>query len=200
MINSSASKNNGVVNKHVFLIDDDEFIRANLSTTLRDADYEVHTFSNPIEFLQADLTLSPAVILTDMVMPFMTGIELQAELNKRSSFTPIVLMSGESSVAQSVTAMKQGAVEFLVKPFDKEHLIEAIVRGHQIHARKIYVNNLLAKLTPREREVFDMLIEGHGNSALVQNLGISLPTAKQHKSEVMRKLDVKSLADLISLI
>ena len=200
MINSSASKNNGVVNKHVFLIDDDEFIRANLSTTLRDADYEVHTFSNPIEFLQADLTLSPAVILTDMVMPYMTGIELQAELNKRSSFIPFVLMSGESSVSQSVTAMKQGAIEFLVKPFEKSHLLEAIVRGHQIHARKIHVNNLLAKLTPREREVFDMLIEGHGNSALVENLGISLPTAKQHKSEVMRKLDVKSLADLIRLI
>lgn len=193
-------KSNGVVRRHVFLIDDDKFIRENLATTLRDAGYEVHLSANPIEFLNSDFQLSPAVILTDMIMPNMTGIELQAELNKRLSFIPMVLMSGESSVSQSVTAMKQGAIEFLVKPFEKQALMDAIVRGHDIHARKIHINQLLSRLVPRERQVFDLLLNGYGNAALAEALGIALPTVKQYKSEVMRKLEVNSFADLLLLV
>lgn len=193
-------KNNGVVKRHIFLIDDDKLIRENLATTFRDAGYEVHLSANPIEFLNSDFQLSPAVILTDMIMPHMTGIELQAELNQRLSFIPMVLMSGESSVSQSVTAMKQGAIEFLVKPFEKQALMDAIARGHELHARKIHINQLLSRLVPREREVFDLLVNGYGNSALAEALGIALPTVKQYKSEVMRKLDVNSSADLLLLV
>lgn len=189
-----------VVKRHVFLIDDDQLIRENLSTTLRDEGYEVQTFANPTEFLHADFSLFPAIILSDMVMPLMTGIELQAELNNRNSFIPFVLMSGESSVAQSVTAMKQGAIEFLVKPFEKRQLMEAIARGHDMHARQMHLSALLAKLTLRERQVFGLMVDGHANASLVEAMGISLPTAKQYKSEVMRKLGVKSLADLLLLV
>lgn len=198
--NEHTSAMNDVVKRHVFLIDDDELILFNLTTTLRDAGYEVHPFTNPTEFLNADFQFSPAVILTDIVMPHMTGIELQAEFNARLSCIPFVLMSGESSVSQSVTAMKQGAVEFLVKPFEKQALMDAIVKGHDIHFRKTHMKTMLAKLSPREHQVFDLLVAGHDNAGLVEALGISLPTAKQYKSEVVRKLGAKSLVDLIRLI
>ena len=185
--------------RHVFLIDDDEFIRENLTTTLLDAGYQVHAFANPTEFLQAELQQWPAVILTDMVMPYMTGIELQAELNERASLIPLVFMSAESRVDQSVVAMKQGAIEFLVKPFEKQHLIEAIESGLVTHAKKIKLEQLLSQLTPRERQVFNLLGEGYSNAGLMDALGISLPTAKQYKSEVMRKLSAKSLVDIMNL-
>jgi FixJ family two-component response regulator len=190
----------GITSCHVFLVDDDESIRLNLSITLRDAGFQVHTFENPNEFLQVDMSMSPAVILTDMVMPNMTGVELQAELNKRESIIPLILMSGKSSVTQSVLAMKQGAIEFLVKPFEKQALMDAIARGHDIHFRKTHMKTMLAKLSPRENQVFDLLVAGHDNAGLVEALGLSLPTAKQYKSEVVRKLGAKSLVDLIRLI
>ena len=199
-LDSSIKNSNNVVSGRVFLIDDDELIRANLETTLLDANYHVHAFASATEFLQFEAQGGPAVILTDMVMPYMTGIELQALLNEQSSPVPFVLMSAESSVSQSVIAMKQGAIEFLVKPFSKQELIDAIERGLGMHARKINTDLKLSQLTPRERQVFDLLVDGHNNAGLMDALGISLPTAKQYKSEVMRKLDITSLVDLIQLI
>jgi len=139
-------------------------------------------------------------------MPEMSGIELQGELIKKGSKIPIVFISGESTVQQSITAMKQGAIEFLVKPFSREDLMAAIARGieldTQLMSKVIKLSEFeqkLAQLSPRERQVFDLLALGYSNSELVDELGIALSTVKEYKSEVMYKMRLRSLSELIAL-
>ncbi len=119
---------------------------------------------------------------------------------------PMIFISGESSVQQSVAALKQGAIEFLVKPFDRTALLSAVARGialnlrqHQTAIENTAYESQLQTLSPRERQVFELLVAGFSNAELVKTLGISLPTAKQYKAEVMRKLKLHSLSELIQL-
>jgi FixJ family two-component response regulator len=139
-------------------------------------------------------------------MPDMSGVELQAELVQRGRAIPIIFISGESTVQQTVTAMKQGAIEFLVKPFERDELLSAVIRGleqdtlhmHQ-YVEKKTLEEGLKTLAPREREVFELLSLGLNNAEIQEKLQISLPTTKQYKSEVMRKLNLRSLSQLIAL-
>ena len=192
--------------KYIFLIDDDASMRDVLRKILEFQNYLVRTFSSALDFLKNSIDVSPAVIITDMRMPDMSGIELQAELLKRGRQIPIIFISGQASVAQSIVAMKQGAIEFLQKPFEYEDLLNSIRKGHELDecymqnsAQKKYLEACLKKLSPREREVFELLALGYNNAELLAKLQISLPTVKQYKSEVMRKLSLGSLAELIRL-
>ena len=112
---------------------------------------------------------------------------------------PIIFISGEASIQQSVDAMKQGAIEFLVKPFDIDELINAVTKAIRIELKEINLNVLLKNLSPRELEVYNLLLQGLNNQELIDKLHLSLPTVKQYKSEVMRKLKVNSLSKLIEL-
>ena len=112
---------------------------------------------------------------------------------------PIIFISGEASNQQSVDAMKQGAIEFLVKPFDIDELINAVTKAIRIELKEINLNVLLKNLSPRELEVYNLLLQGLNNQELIDKLHLSLPTVKQYKSEVMRKLKVNSLSKLIEL-
>ena len=141
-----------------------------------------------------------------MRMPNMSGVDLQAHLIQQGRQIPIIFISGESTLAQSITAMKQGAIEFLLKPFDREHLLAAVARGIEIDTqymqeflRQQELEEGLKSLSPREVAVFELLSQGYNNAEIVETLDISLPTAKQYKSEVMRKLNLRSLAQLIAL-
>ena len=191
---------------HVYLIEDHDDLRIGLIKMLEKSDFIVHAFSNPIDFLNSKMDASPAVLMTDMRMPKMNGIELQAALLELGKTMPTIFISGESTVAQSVTAMKQGAFEFLTKPFTQKNLLAAVKRGIEIaiQARKssalaLQQEGLLALLSPRELEVFWLLTRGFNNNEIVREMGISLPTAKQHKSQVLRKLDVNSISELIEI-
>ena len=192
--------------QHIFVIEDDESMRETLSAILSFLGYQVHLFSNPLEFLKTTIQVAPAIIITDMRMPDMSGVELQAELLKRSRQVPIIFISGESTVPQTISAMKQGASEFLTKPFDRDQLMEAVVRGlnqdaAQMHAHleQLAIEEALKSLAPRERQVFDLLNLGFNNAEIMAKMGISLDTAKQYKSEVMRKLGLRSLSQLLAL-
>ena len=192
--------------QHIFVIEDDESMRETLSGILTFLGYQVHLFSNPLEFLKTTIKVAPAIIITDMRMPDMSGVELQAELLKRSRQVPIIFISGESTVPQTISAMKQGASEFLTKPFDRDQLMEAVVRGlnqdaAQMHAHleQLAIEEALKSLAPRERQVFDLLNLGFNNAEIMAKMGISLDTAKQYKSEVMRKLGLRSLSQLLAL-
>ena len=112
---------------------------------------------------------------------------------------PIIFISGEASIQQGIDAMKQGAIEFLVKPFEIDALLEAVNNAIRIELKEINLNLLIENLSPREREVYKLLLKGHNNQELIDKLHLSLPTVKQYKSEVMRKLNVKSLSKLIEL-
>lgn len=201
-INQSA----GSKSRYVFLIEDDESMRYAIRDMLQIIGYRVTVFSSAAQFLEYSIVEAPAVVVTDMVMPHITGVELQAELIKKGRNIPIIFISGESTVAQSITAMKQGALEFLIKPFEREELLAAIVRGldqdsknMQSYVQKAAFEESLKALSPREREVFELLGLGFNNAQIQDKLQISLPTAKQYKSEVMRKLNLRSLAQLLNL-
>lgn len=192
--------------KHIFLIDDDDSIRESLKTMLDFLGYHVHSYASALDFLGASMHYGPAVIITDMRMPGMSGVELQEELLRRGRSIPIIFISGQSTLPQSIQAMKQGAIEFLIKPFEREQLLTAVADGleRDAVAMRNYVlqSNLersLNMLTPRERTVFELLALGSNNAQIQEQLQISLPTVKQYKSEVMRKLNLSSLSELIAL-
>jgi two-component system response regulator FixJ len=192
--------------KHVFLIDDDESMRSSLSGLLKFFGYQVHAFSSAQEFLQMDLHVAPAVIITDMRMPDLTGVELQSELQKRGRRVPMIFISGESTTPQVIEALKGGAIDFLLKPFEREDLLEAVVKGLERDASSMrsFIEEAslevrLKALTPRELEVFQLLSLGYNNAQIQEALHISLPTAKQYKAAVMDKLNLNNLADLIAL-
>jgi FixJ family two-component response regulator len=199
-------QNSSSASKHIFLIEDDDSMRKALIGMLEFVGYQVNAFSSASDFLKTSIQVAPAVIITDMRMPDMSGVELQAELVQRGRSIPIIFISGESTVQQTVTAMKQGAIEFLVKPFERDELLSAVIRGleqdalnmHQYVEQKTLEEGLKT-LAPREREVFELLSLGLNNAEIQEKLQISLPTTKQYKSEVMRKLNLRSLSQLIAL-
>ncbi len=200
------AEGHSAAHQHVYLIEDHDDLRIGLIKMLEKSDFMVHPFSNPIDFLNSKIDASPAVLMTDMRMPKMNGIELQATLLELGKTMPTIFISGESTVAQSVTAMKQGAFEFLTKPFTQKSLLAAVRRGIEIDikTRKSrdlarHREELLATLSPRELEVFWLLSKGLNNNEIVRGLGISLPTTKQYKSQVLRKLDVNSISELIEI-
>jgi FixJ family two-component response regulator len=191
---------------HIFLIDDDDDVRSSIESMLRFLDYQVFSFSNAQSFLESEIHVCPAVVISDMRMPGMNGVELQSKLKEMGRNIPLIFISGASTIPQTITAMKQGAIEFLIKPFERQHLLSAVSRGIQIDAdnmrqiiKQSNFDSALLKLSPRERQVFNLLRIGFNNTQLMERMEISLPTAKQYKSEVMRKLNLKNLAELIEL-
>jgi two-component system response regulator TtrR len=192
--------------KHVFLIDDDDSMRTSIATLLRFVGYQVHDFASARDFLQIEVHVAPAVIITDMRMPDLTGVELQSELQSRGRRIPMIFISGESTTHQVIKAMMGGAIEFWLKPFERERLLLAVAEGLEQDAR--FMRNYmeattlearLQSLTPRELEVFNLLSLGYNNTQIREAMEISLPTAKQYKSAVMDKLNLSSLADLLAL-
>lgn len=191
---------------HVYLVEDNESLRANLRDLLVFAGYRVREWSNAQDFLNDLPNDAPAVVVSDMLMPGMSGVEMHKDLIQRGRMMPVIYISGESSVPQSIEAMKLGALDFLVKPFSREELLRVVAQGIEKDTQlmrsmieKSRFNESLRQLSPRECQVHTLLLKGMNNAEIMTQLHISLPTAKQYKSEVMRKLGVRSLAQLIEL-
>lgn len=192
------------LDQHVYIVDDDAAVRRALMRGLDPLGYDVHQFASAVAFIDQAVIFRPAVLLIDMRMPETSGIELQALLQQKGWQTPVIFISGESSVQQSITAMKQGARDFLVKPFDLEFLVKAIQSAVEFDLRQIQsvsrqqaCRRQLEKLKPRELEAYQCLAQGHSYTEMMQALGISLPTAKQYRAAVMRKLNFGTLAELL---
>ena len=192
--------------KYIFLVEDDDELRSDLERALKFCGYTIFAFANPEQFLSQFKPLVPAVLVTDMRMPKQSGIQLQAELIAKGHKIPIIFISGESTDDQIVKAFKNGAFDFLLKPFSRETFLSAVAKA--IEQDSIAMHELirasstaaaLKTLSPRERQVFNLLAKGYGNRELVEALGISLPTVKEYKSEVMHKLRLRSIAELIAL-
>ena len=192
--------------KYIFLVEDDDELRSDLERALQFCGYTIFTFANPEQFLSEFKPLGPAVLVTDMRMPKLSGVQLQSELIAKGHKIPIIFISGESSDEQIVKAFKNGAFDFLLKPFSREDFLSAVAKALEQDSvamqeliRKSQLAEALKSLSPRERQVFDLLAKGYGNKELVDELGIALSTAKEYKSEVMYKLRLRSLAELIAL-
>ena len=183
----------------IFLIEDDSSQRKSIESLLEFKGLIVKSFKNANDFLSYHDVTRPSVLISDMRLPDLSGIELYKALINKGENIPIIFISGESSIQQSIDAMKQGAIEFLVKPFDINDLTNAIEKATRLEHKRVNLKTLLKNLSPREKQVFDLLIQGFNNSELMKKINVSLPTAKQYKSEVMRKLGVKSLSELMNL-
>lgn len=192
------------LNGTIYLIDDDDAIRRSLSRMLADVGYDVFDYSSATSFLSNSRVVSPAVILLDMQMPDLSGLELLDCLEKNGSTTPIIFLSGQSHPQQIVKGLKKGALDFLFKPFNLEELLNAIQTALEydrkqfkriLKTSEIKQNFLL--LTPREKEVFFLLVSGLMNKEIAQQLGTTDATIKVHKARVMEKMRAASVQDLV---
>lgn len=191
---------------HIYLIDDDPSICRSLAFTLSSSHYSVQTFDNPRAFLRDSLPISPAVILLDMRMPEMTGTELQKSLQQSGRETPIIFISGESQPSEIIDAMKQGAIDFLLKPFSMQSLVKAIENG--LDKDRVRQNDLIRnmdirqrfkRLTEKEQEICRLMIKGYGNKEIAEINGSAPATVKLHRSRVYDKMGVETLPELIEL-
>ena len=183
----------------IHLIEDDVSQRDSIESLLAFKGFITKSYSTAKDFLQTLPFERPAIVITDIQLPDISGVDLHRMLLEKNINPPIIFISGEASIQESIDAMKQGAIEFLVKPFEIDILIAAVNNAIKIELNEINLNFLLKNLSPRELEVFNLLLQGLNNQELIDKLHLSLPTVKQYKSEVMRKLKVNSLSKLIEL-
>jgi len=191
---------------HVDVVEDDDSLRNSISDLLSFAGYRVRAWRDAEAFLDNLPRTAPAVLVTDMRMPGLSGVELHTELLARGRNMPVIYISGESSTHQTITAMKIGALDFLVKPFSREDLLKSVSAGMEKDRRQMHqmieqarFEQAMSELSPRERQVNKLMIRGFSNNEIMAELHISLATAKQYKSQVMRKLGVRSLSELVKL-
>ena len=189
---------------HIYLIDDDESIRISLARMLRELGYLVEDYASASNFMEKSVPVSPAVILLDMQMPDMTGLDLQEKLLKLGRKTPIIFISGQSHPHQIVKGLKNGAIDFLLKPFNLEELLKAVADAVDFDNRQlkrialdVETKRCFASLTPREREVCELLVKGLLNKDIAVKLGITDVTIKVHKARVMEKMHADSLQNLV---
>jgi len=190
----------------VHVIDDDASFRTAIERRLRHAGYEVETYSSAQHLLdrQPDVE-KPGCILIDVQMPGLNGLELQDRLIELGSILPIVFVTGHSDIPTTVRAIKAGAEDFLTKPIPSEQMIAAIERAmahyELVRNQRTELNSFrahIASLTPRERQVFYLMLRGMINKKIAGELGTTERTIKAHRHEVMEKMQVDSLAELVS--
>ena len=190
----------------VFVIDDDQGVLGALSRFLRTAGYETKAYSSPQAFLEEHDPSMPGCVVLDLSMPRMNGLAVQRELVTRGSERPVIFLSGRGTVPASVEAMKAGAVDFLPKPLKGDELLSAIkvaeerdlVRLQRAAERKA-AGKLIDKLTPREKEVMELVVQGHLNKNIAALIGTTEKTVKAHRGRVMHKIGVRSVAELVRL-
>ena len=190
----------------VYVVDDNPSVRKALSRLFRSINYQAEVFSSAKQFLQAAPDGHPACVVLDVRLPRMSGLDLQHELANLDSDLPIVFITGHGDIDMAVRVMKDGAVDFLPKPFDDQDLLDSVERALQ-HHRDTRETNLLrqdtekrmARLTPREQEVFERVIKGMLNKQIGFELGTTEKTIKVHRARVMEKMEAESLADLVRM-
>jgi two-component system response regulator FixJ len=190
----------------VYLVDDDESVRRSIGFMLKTSGYSVITFISGDEFLRSVRHLEPGCILLDIRMPGKDGLEVQAELNSQGVSFPLIVITGHGDITMAVAAMKAGALDFIEKPFEKATLISGLQQAalrladdDRRHARRDEALVLLNCLTPRERDVLDGLVKGHPNKTIGYDLEISPRTVEIHRANLMQKMDVHTLSDLLRI-
>ena len=188
----------------IFVVDDDPSVRRSLARLLQSAGFLVETFPSAEDFLRCKPPESPSCLILDIRMPGLNGLELQEKMTAAGNLIPIVFITGHGTVPMSVKAMKAGALDFLQKPFDDRELLDAIQkaldRERQLREKKEEIRTIqrrVALLTPREREVFGLVVMGKMNKEIAYQLGVSEKTVKVHRARVMSKMEAQSLANLV---
>jgi two-component system response regulator FixJ len=192
---------------HVIVIDDDDSVRRSLCTMLERAGYEVSLHDCADAFLSNPVVPSPAVILLDMRMPGTTGVGLQSQLKTLAQNVPVIFVSGDSRPEEIITAMKQGAVDFLLKPFTAQAMMDVIQRAMTLSEqavveadKNLQVSERLKRLTPREMEVCHWMVRGYSNQQIATIDGGASATIKLHRARVMEKMSARTLPELIDML
>ena len=190
----------------IFLVDDDAGVIKALSRLLRAKGYEVRSYTSPREFLAQHDPAVPGCAVLDVSMPGLDGLALQQVLTTGDSRRPVIFLTGQGDIPTSVRAMRAGAVDFLTKPVKDEILLEAIMRAQRQDAQSRHdraeinaIQARIATLTPREREVLTHVVAGRLNKQIAGDLGTVEKTVKVHRSRMMEKMGVRTVADLVRM-
>jgi two-component system, LuxR family, response regulator FixJ len=194
-------------NPLVMVVDDDSGIRNAMRALLKSVGLESMQYASAQDFLGAYQPSQPGCLVLDIRMPGMSGLELQQQLNLRGAVIPVIFMTGHGDIPMAVEAMQHGAFDFLQKPFRDQDLLDriqrAIVKDGELrqslgeHAR---IKTHLESLTPREREVLDLMTQGKQNKVIAQDLGVSPRTIEIHRARVMEKMNAQSVAELVRMM
>jgi FixJ family two-component response regulator len=190
----------------VFIVDDDARVTKALSRLMRVKGYDVRSYTSPGEFLIDHDAAVPGCAVLDVSMPGLNGLELQQSLTAEGSHRPVIFITGRGDIPTSVRAMQAGAIDFLTKPVSNKELLAAIARAEEqdtksrrIHAELASIEAKISTLTPRERQVLTQVVSGRLNKQIAHDLGTVEKTIKFHRGAVMKKLGVRTVAELVRL-
>jgi RNA polymerase sigma factor (sigma-70 family) len=191
----------------VFVVDDDPAVRDALRCLLESNDFQVETFASPRDFLEAYTEFRPGCLILDVQMPGMTGLALQKKLAEDKVGLPIIMLTAHANVPMAVTAMQEGAVDFIEKPFVEEDLLERIAKAFA-HERGrteereqcAAILEKLSTLTPREREILDLFVDGKSAKQVAAALGTSYSTVRNQRASIMEKMQADSIAELVKAV
>ncbi len=191
-------------NPIIYIVDDNDDIRETLELLFESVDLGAKSFASAGEFLDAYPMGQPGCLIADVRMPGMSGLELQEEMAKLSIDLPVIIITGYGDVEMAVNAMKAGAADFIEKPYKEQELLDRVHKAISQNAEKQQESNEeqkaregLAQLTPRERQVLDFVVDGEPNKRIAYHLELSEKTVEFHRSNIMKKLEAKSLAELV---
>ena len=190
----------------VFIVDDDSSVREGVADLLRSVGLQVRAFASPQEFLDSKRPDAPGCLILDVRLPGPSGLELQGVLASSDIQLPIIFISGHGDIPMSVRAIKSGAIEFLTKPLHEQQLLDAVHAAIEQDRVRRQEAGALAELrlrfdtlTPREREILTLVVSGRPNKQIAAHLGLSEMTVKVHRSQVMHKMQAKSVIDLVRM-
>jgi FixJ family two-component response regulator len=196
----------GSTSETIFLIDDDVSVREGLTALFESVGLPVRTFESAREFLAIKPAAAEGCVVLDINMPGMSGLELQREMNDSGISLPVIFLTGHGDIPMTVHALKAGAVHFLTKPVSEDELMiairQALENDRETRCERAEIRKLrerFDRLTPRERQVLQLVVAGRLNKQIAHELGISERTIKLHRGQVMRKMGAESLADLVKL-
>jgi two-component system response regulator FixJ len=191
----------------VFIVDDDLALRESLSLLMNSANLRSEAFAGAREFLAKVEDDRPGCLILDVRMPEIDGLELQRQLAARGSRMPIIMLTGHGDVPMAVEALRAGALDFIPKPFDSKVLltriheaIELDARTRQKHLDRAAIAARLAKLTPRETEVLDRIVDGLPSKAIAAALGSRFNTVQNQRASILKKMQAESVADLVRMV
>ena len=192
---------------NVYIVEDDDAVRESLQMVLESLGQTVAAFPSANAFLDAYHPEMAGCLVLDIRMPGMSGMELQRQLNERNSILPIIFVTGHGDIPMAVEAMQQGAVDFVQKPYREQELLDKIDRAlaldrenRQSLQMRQEIASHIASLTPRERDVLDLMVAGKANKVIAIDLDISQRTVEIHRARVMEKLKANSLAHLVRMV
>jgi FixJ family two-component response regulator len=191
----------------VHVVEDDRSVRSAVTRLLKYAGIETRSYASAAEYLVADQDGNAGCIVLDVGLPGLSGMDLQAALAKKGDAPPIVFITGRGDIEMGVRAMKGGAIDFLTKPVKKEALLAAVnvalTRDAQERSRRdtlALLGTRFDRLTAREREVLGRVVRGRVNKQIADELGIAIRTVKAHRASIMKKMEVASLAELVTVV